>query len=174
FIAGLLRHAREITAVTNQTVNSYKRLWGGDEAPSYVCWGHNNSSALVRVPTYKPHKSGSARVEYRGLDPAANPYLAYAVLLEAGLRGIANEYELPEEIDGDLRDLSPRERKVLGYQALPTSLDEALTAMEESELVAETLGEQLYSWFLDNKHNEWRQYRAQVTEFELRHGLTHF
>ena len=98
----------------------------------------------------------------------------HAVLLEAGLRGIANEYELPEEIDGDLRDLSPRERKVIGYQALPTSLDEALTAMEESELVAETLGEQLYSWFLDNKHNEWRQYRAQVTEFELRHGLTHF
>ena len=174
FIAGLLRHAREITAITNQTVNSYKRLWGGDEAPSYVCWGHNNSSALVRVPTYKPHKSGSARVEYRALDSAANPYLAYAVLLEAGLRGIAEEYELPEEIEGDLRDLSPRERKVLGYEPLPTSLDEALTAMESSELVAETLGEQLYSYFLDNKHDEWRQYRAQVTEFELRTGLTQF
>lgn len=174
FIAGLLRHAREITAVTNQTVNSYKRLWGGDEAPSYVCWGHNNSTALVRVPTYKPHKPGSARVEYRALDAAANPYLAYAVLLEAGLRGIVNEYEIPDEIEGDLRDLSARERKVLGYEALPSSLDEALTAMEESELVAETLGEQLYSYFLDNKHNEWRQYRAQVTDFELRTGLTQF
>ena len=174
FVAGLLRHAPEITAVTNQYINSYKRLWGGDEAPSFVSWGHNNSSALVRIPMYKPNKGAAARVEYRALDGASNPYLAYAVLLEAGLRGIVNEYELPDEIEGDLRDLSPRERKVLGYEPLPTSLDEALTAMESSELVAETLGEQLYSWFLDNKHDEWQQYRAQVTDFELRSGLTRF
>ena len=95
FIAGLLRHAPEITAVTNQYVNSYKRLWGGGEAPSFVCWGHNNRSALIRVPLYKPDKGGSSRIEYRAIDSAANPYLAYALLLNAGLKGIENEYELP-------------------------------------------------------------------------------
>lgn len=171
FIAGLLAHAPEITAITNQTVNSYKRLWGGDEAPSYVCWGHNNSSALVRVPTYKPHKPASARVEYRALDPMANPYLAFAVLIEAGLRGIEGEYEVPEEISGDLRDLSVRERHVLGYRDLPRTLDEALRITETSDLVAETLGEQLFEFFLSNKRNEWNAYRRQVTEFELRQGL---
>ncbi|SJM49690.1 glutamine synthetase family protein [Gulosibacter sp. 10] len=171
FIAGLLHHAREITAITCQHVNSYRRLWGGDEAPSYVCWGHNNSSALVRVPTYKPHKSRSARVEYRGIDSSANPYLAYAVLLEAGLRGIRHGYEIPDEIEGDLRDLSARERKVLGYENLPMNLDGALELLEESELVAETLGEQMFQHFLSNKHDEWLGYRSQVTEFELRRTL---
>jgi glutamine synthetase len=171
FIAGLLRHAREITAITNQSVNSYKRLWGGDEAPSYICWGHNNSSALVRVPTYKPNKSRSARLEYRAIDSHANPYLAFAVLIEAGLRGIEGEYEVPEEIDGDLRDLSVRERHVLGYDDLPHDLDEALLITEQSELVAQTLGEQLFEFFLENKRNEWKSFRRQVTEFELRQGL---
>lgn len=174
FIAGLLRHAPEITALTCQTVNSYKRLWGGDEAPSYVCWGHNNSSALVRVPTYKPNKGNSARVEYRPIDSAANPYLAFAVMLEAGLRGIDGAYELPEEITGDVRDLSERERRVLGFTALPKNLDDALELTEESELVAGTLGEQLFSFFLDNKHDEWRQYRSQITDFELRTGLAKY
>ena len=155
-------------------MNSYKRIWGGDEAPSHVCWGHNNSSALVRVPTYKPNKGNSARVEYRALDSAANPYLAFAVLLEAGLTGIAEEYELPEEIDGDLRDLSERERRVLGFKTLPSNLDTALELTQESELVAQTLGEQLFSYFLDNKHDEWRQYRAQITDFELRTGLAKY
>jgi glutamine synthetase len=102
FVAGLLRHAREISAITNQYVNSYKRLWGGDEAPSFISWGHNNSSALVRIPMYKPHKGGSARVEYRALDSAANPYLAYTVILAAGLKGIEEEYELPPEAEGDV------------------------------------------------------------------------
>lgn len=171
FIAGLLRHAREISAITNQSVNSYKRLWGGDEAPSWVCWGHNNSSALIRVPTYKPAKPRSARIEYRAIDTIANPYLAFAVMLEAGLRGIEGEYDVPEEIDGDLRDLSARERKVLGYEGLPQSLDEAIEACEQSELVASTLGEQLFDYFLDNKRAEWDAYRNQVTEFELRTGL---
>ncbi|MGO2110819.1 MAG: glutamine synthetase family protein [Pseudoclavibacter sp.] len=171
FMAGLLRHAAEITAVTNQFVNSYKRLWGGDEAPSFICWGHNNSSALVRVPMYKPHKGGSARIEFRSLDSAANPYLAYAVLLNAGLKGIEEGYELPPEVEGDIRDLSPRERSVLGYQPLPGSLEAAIDVMEGSELVADTLGEQVFSFFLDNKRAEWQQYRAQVTPFELRSGL---
>ena len=174
FIAGILKHAREITAVTCQSVNSYKRLWGGDEAPSYVCWGHNNSSALVRVPTYKPSKGGSARVEYRALDSATNPYLAYAILLEAGLKGIEEEYEIPEEVTVDLRDLTDRERKILGYEELPKSLSDALALTEQSELVAETLGEQLFSYFLANKRKEWQEYRAQVTEFELRTGLTRY
>ena len=170
FMAGLLRHAPEITAVTNQFVNSYKRLWGGDEAPSYICWGHNNSSALLRVPMYKPHKGGSARVEYRAMDSVANPYLAYALLLKAGLKGIEEGYELAPEVEGDIRDLTPLERSVLGYEPLPTSLDEAIVKMEESELVAETLGEQVFSYFLANKRQEWREYRSQVTPFELRHG----
>ncbi len=172
FIAGMLRHAPEICAVTNQTVNSYKRLWGGDEAPSWICWGHNNSSALIRVPTYKPAKSQSARIEYRAIDAVANPYLAFAVMIEAGLRGIEGEYSAPEEIDGDLRDLSVRERKVLGYEGLPSSLDEAIQACEHSELVASTLGEQLFDYFLDNKRAEWEAYRHQITEIELRTGLT--
>lgn len=172
FIAGLLRYAPEIAAVTNQHVNSYKRIWGGDEAPSYVCWGRNNSSALVRVPSYKPGKGRSVRVEYRGLDSAANPYLAYALLLAAGLKGIEDEIELPPEVEGDVRELSPRERSVLGFHPLPSSLMEAVRIMEESELVATTLGEQVFSYVLANKREEWRGYRAQVTPFELRLGRT--
>ena len=171
FMAGLLTHAAEITAVTNQFVNSYKRLWGGDEAPSYICWGHNNSSALVREPLYKPHKGGSARIEYRSLDSAANPYLAYALMLNAGLKGIEEGYELPPEVEGDIRDLTARERSVLGYEPLPGSLEDAINRMEESELVASTLGEQVFSFFLANKRAEWHEYRAQVTPFELRSGL---
>ncbi|CAG7845439.1 Glutamine synthetase [Pseudoclavibacter triregionum] len=171
FVAGLLRHAPEITAVTNQWVNSYKRLWGGDEAPSYVCWGHSNRSALVRVPRYKPNKGSSARVEYRAMDSAANPYLAFSLLLAAGLKGIEEEYELPAEAVEDVWAMTPRERSVLGYQPMPTSLDEAVRLMEESELVAETLGEQVFSYFLANKREEWNQYRGQVTPFELESSL---
>jgi len=171
FVAGLLRHAPEITAVTNQFVNSYKRLWGGDEAPSYVTWGHNNRSALVRVPLYKPGKGQSARVEYRGIDSAANPYLSYALLLAAGLKGIEEGYELPAEADSDVFDLSSAERRALGYQALPSSLDRALLIMEESELVAETLGEQVFNYVLLNKRREWAGYRSQVTPFELEANL---
>ncbi|GAA0605263.1 type I glutamate--ammonia ligase [Kribbella sandramycini] len=167
FIAGLLHHAAEITAVTNQWVNSYKRLAVGDEAPSFVSWGHNNRSALVRVPMYKPHKGQSSRVEFRSLDSAANPYLAFALMLAAGLKGIEEGYELPREVEEDVWSLTPRERKALGIKPLPGSLAEAIHAMEESELVAETLGEHVFDFFLRNKRAEWQDYRRQVTPFEL-------
>lgn len=171
FIAGLLRHANEIAAVTNQFVNSYKRLWGGDEAPSFVTWGHTNRSALVRVPMYKPNKSQSSRVEYRGLDSATNPYLAYALLLAAGLKGIQEQYELPPEAEDNVWSLTDAERRALGYGSLPASLDHALEYMENSELVAETLGEQVFNYVLRNKRKEWEGYRAQVTPFELKNNL---
>jgi glutamine synthetase len=174
FIAGLLRHAREITAVTNQWVNSYKRLFPQahrgspvSEAPSYVCWGHLNSSALVRVPMYKPGKANSTRIEVRSLDPACNPYLTLGVLLSAGLAGIEGEYELPPGAEEDVSLLTDAERRALGYGDLPHNLADALRAMEESELVAETLGEHVFDFFLRNKRTEWMDYRAQVTPFEL-------
>jgi glutamine synthetase len=171
FIAGLLRHAPEITAVTNQFVNSYKRLWGGDEAPSFVTWGHNNRSALVRVPLYKPNKGQSSRVEYRAIDSAANPYLAFSLVLAAGLKGIEEGYELPAEAEDNVWSLSDAERRALGYNQLPASLDHALSLMEDSELVAETLGEHVFNYVLKNKRQEWKEYRAQVTPFELRSNL---
>ncbi|TWD83157.1 L-glutamine synthetase [Kribbella amoyensis] len=167
FIAGLLHHAAEITAVTNQWVNSYKRLAVGDEAPSFVSWGHNNRSALVRVPMYKPHKGQSSRVEFRSLDSAANPYLAFALMLAAGLKGIEEGYELPREVEDDIWSLTDRERRALGIKPLPSSLAEAISAMEDSELVAETLGEHVFDFFLRNKRVEWQDYRRQVTPFEL-------
>ena len=171
FIAGLLKHANEISAVTNQFVNSYKRLWGGDEAPSFITWGHNNRSALVRVPMYKPNKGQSSRVEYRALDSAANPYLAYALMLAAGLKGIEEGYELPPEAEDNVWALSDAERRALGYSALPASLDHALEYMEASELVAETLGEQVFNYVLLNKRKEWEAYRGQVTPLELKNNL---
>jgi glutamine synthetase len=171
FIAGLLRHANEIAAVTNQFVNSYKRLWGGDEAPSFVTWGHNNRSALVRVPMYKPNKGGSTRVEYRALDSAVNPYLAYALMLAAGLKGIEEGYELPPESEDNVWQMTDAERRALGYSALPASLDHALEYMETSELVAETLGESVFNYVLRNKRMEWEAYRGQVTPLELKNNL---
>jgi len=171
FIAGLLRHANEIAAVTNQFVNSYKRLWGGDEAPSFVTWGHANRSALIRVPMYKPNKGQSTRIEYRALDSAANPYLAYALMLAAGLKGIEEGYELPPEAEDNVWSLSDAERRALGYAPLPASLDHALELMEDSELVAETLGEQVFTYVLLNKRKEWEAYRGQVTPFELKSNL---
>jgi glutamine synthetase len=177
FIAGLLRHAPEITAVTNQFVNSYKRLWGGSSqnklgaSPSFVTWGHNNRSALVRVPLYKPNKGQSARVEYRAIDSAANPYLAFSLLLAAGLKGIEEGYELPAEAEDNVWELSDAERRALGYSQLPASLDHAVSLMEESELVAQTLGEQVFNFVLLNKRQEWREYRAQVTPYELKSNL---
>jgi glutamine synthetase len=171
FIAGLLRHANEIAAVTNQFVNSYKRLWGGDEAPSFVTWGHNNRSALVRVPMYKPNKGGTTRVEYRALDSAVNPYLAYALMLAAGLKGIEEGYELPPESEDNVWQMTDAERRALGYSALPASLDHALEYMETSELVAETLGESVFNYVLRNKRMEWEAYRGQVTPLELKNNL---
>ncbi|MCW4459615.1 type I glutamate--ammonia ligase [Microbacterium sp. MPKO10] len=172
FIAGLLTHAQEITAVTNQFVNSYKRIWGGDEAPSFVTWGHNNRSALIRVPMYKPHKGQSSRVEYRGIDSACNPYLAFSLMLAAGLKGIEEGYELPAEAENNVWSLSDAERRALGYEPLPSNLDHAVQYMEQSELVAETLGSQVYDYFMLNKRQEWYDYRAQVTPYELRTNLT--
>ncbi|CAB4877442.1 unannotated protein [freshwater metagenome] len=167
FIAGILTHAHEITAVTNQFVNSYKRLWGGGEAPPFITWGHNNTSALVRVPMYKPGKEQSVRIEYRGLDAAANPYLAYALLLSAGMKGIDEGYELAPEAEGDIASLTATERRALGYRPLPENLHRALHYMEESELVAETLGEQVFNFFIRNKQAEWNAYGRQVTPWEL-------
>jgi len=167
FVAGLLAHAREITAVTNQWVNSYKRLAGGGEAPAYVCWGRSNRSALIRVPLFKPDKAASARIEYRALDPACNPYLAFALLLTAGLDGVERGLPLPDEAEDDVWELTPRERRALGVVALPRSLDSAINLMEESELVAETLGERVFDYFLRNKRAEYEEYRRQVTPWEL-------
>ena len=167
FIAGLLVHAPEITAVTNQWVNSYKRLAGGGEAPAWICWGHNNRSALIRVPMYKPAKGNSTRIEYRAMDSGVNPYLAFSVLLAAGLKGIEEGYELPPGSEDDVWSLTSAERRALGMDPLPGSLNQAIAAMEKSELVAETLGEHVFDFFLRNKRAEWEDYRRQVTAWEL-------
>jgi glutamine synthetase len=166
FIAGLLQHAPEFTAITCQWVNSYKRLMGGGEAPAYICWGHNNRSALVRVPMYKPGKGQSVRAEYRALDSAANPYLAFAVLLAAGMKGVEEGYELPPGAEDDVWALTGKERSAMGMTPLPTSLAEAIRAMENSELVAETLGEHVFDFFLRNKRAEWDEYRRTVSAYE--------
>ncbi|MCD1144108.1 type I glutamate--ammonia ligase [Kocuria sp. LUK] len=171
FIAGLLRHAPEFTSITNQFVNSYKRLWGGGEAPSYLSWGHNNRSALVRVPLSKPDKVQAARVEYRGIDSATNPYLSYAVLLAAGLKGIENEYELPPAELDDIAAMSSAERRALGHNPLPSSLYDAIRETEDSEFMAELLGEQVFEHFLRNKRRDWNDYRRVVTHFELKNNL---
>jgi glutamine synthetase len=171
FIAGLLHHAPEFTAITNQWVNSYKRLTGGGEAPAWICWGHNNRSAMIRVPMYKPAKGNSTRIEVRSLDSACNPYLAFAVLLAAGLKGVEEGYELPPGAEDDVWALTESERRALGMAPLPSSLDQAIQAMERSELVAETLGEHVFDFFLRNKRSEWEDYRRQVTSFELERYL---
>ncbi|HXF57156.1 MAG TPA: type I glutamate--ammonia ligase [Actinomycetota bacterium] len=171
FMAGLLRHAREITAVTNQWVNSYKRLVPGFEAPVYVCWGIRNRSALVRVPLTKPGKESACRIEYRAPDPACNPYLAFAVILGAGLRGVENEYPLPLEASDDIYRMTDIERWGAGIEQLPESLPEAIAAMRGSGLVREVLGEHVFDWFLANKVAEWDEYKAYVTAFELQRYL---
>lgn len=167
FIAGLLHHATEITAVTNQWVNSYKRLSSESEAPTYACWGRANRSALIRIPQFAPGKSSSARIEYRAPDSAVNPYLAYALMLGAGLSGIEQELPLPEETENEVWRLTERERRALGIQRLPRNLDEALRVMESSELVAEVLGEHVFDYFMRNKRQEFENYRSQVTPWEL-------
>jgi glutamine synthetase len=167
FIAGLLKHAREITAVTNQWVNSYKRLNVRYEAPAYVCWARNNRSALVRVPIAKRGKESSTRVEFRSPDPACNPYLAFSVILAAGLKGIKEGYELAPEAANNIFQMSDEERAREGIMALPQSLGEAIDLMEGSELLADALGEHVFEYFIRNKRAEWSDYRAQVTPYEL-------
>lgn len=171
FIAGLLKHAPEITAVTCQWVNSYKRLVPGYEAPAYISWGTRNRSALVRVPEYKPGKEKATRAELRSPDPACNPYLTFAVMLAAGLKGIEEEYELPEPVEVDVYQLSEEELKARGIGTLPGSLGEAIELMEKSELVKECLGEHVFWSFIRNKKAEWDDYRAQVTEYEIKKYL---
>ena len=171
FVAGLLRHAREISAVTNQWVNSYKRLVPGFEAPLYVCWGVSNRSALVRVPLTKPGKEAAARIEYRAPDPACNPYLAFALILTAGLHGIEQEYELPAEATNDIYAMTDAERSDAGIAQLPESLPEAIAEMQRSELVREALGEHLFEWFIANKRAEWNEHRSYVTGLELERNL---
>jgi glutamine synthetase len=167
FMAGLLRHAPEVTAVTNQLVNSYKRLVPGFEAPCWISWARNNRSALVRVPVAKQGKVESTRLEYRSLDPACNPYLAFSVILAAGMEGIRNGYELPAEAPGNLFDLTDAERRELGIAPLPQSLADALDVMESSTLVRDVVGEHIFEWFQRNKRAEWAAYKAHVSQFEL-------
>ncbi len=167
FLAGVLRHAPEYTAVTNQWVNSYKRLVLGGEAPTTVCWGQANRSALVRVPNYSPGKASSQRIEVRSPDSSCNPYLMFAVIIAAGLRGVKNNYQLPAPAEDDVWSLSDAERRAMGYVDLPNSLGLAVEAMERSEFIAETLGEHVYEFFLRNKKAEWDAYRRQVTPYEL-------
>jgi glutamine synthetase len=171
FIAGLLAHAREITAVTNQWVNSYKRLNVRYEAPVYVCWARNNRSALVRVPLHKKGKESSTRIEFRSPDPACNPYLAFSVILAAGLKGIEEGYELAPEATNNIFELTPEERAAEGIASLPQSLGEAIDVMESSELVAEALGEHVFDYFIRNKRDEWAEYKAQVTPWEIEQYL---
>jgi len=171
FMAGLLRHGREITAVTNQLVNSYKRLVVGYEAPVWMSWASNNRSALIRVPLTKPDKTSSTRIEIRSPDPACNPYLAFAVILAAGRAGIRGEYELPAETTQNLFELTPEEAEKLDVRPLPRSLSEALDEMEGSELVFDALGEHIFEWFLRNKRDEWRSYKAHVSQWELERYL---
>jgi glutamine synthetase len=167
FTAGLLRHAPEITAVTNQWVNSYKRMVAGYEAPIHVSWARNNRSALVRVPVVKRNKNESTRLEYRAPDSACNPYLAFAVILAAGLKGIEDNYDLPREASANLFTMTPEELAADDIRSLPGSLHEAVTEMERSELVAEALGEHVFEWFIRNKRAEWSAYKTHVSQFEL-------
>ena len=171
FMAGLLRHAAEITAITNQTVNSYKRLVPGFEAPVHISWARNNRSGLIRVPIQKRNNEQSTRIEYRSPDPACNPYLAFSVILAAGLRGIKEGYELPQEADANLFEIGDDMLEKLGIGQLPQSMSDALRVMERSELVAEALGEHIFEWFLRNKRAEWRGYKTHISQYELNRYL---
>lgn len=167
FIAGLLKHALEITSVTNQWVNSYKRLVPGYEAPVYICWAQMNRSALVRVPMYKPGKEKSTRIEYRAPDPACNPYLAFSVMLAAGLEGIEKRYSLPEPANNNIYRMTEEERQRAKIQSLPEDLLEAIKITENSELVRRALGDRVFEYFIRNKKLEWDEYKAQVTQYEI-------
>ena len=167
FIAGQLRHAREMSAIFAQWVNSYKRLVPGYEAPVYVAWSRRNRSALVRVPLYHPGREQATRMELRCPDPACNPYLTFAVLLQAGLEGIEQGYELPEPMEKTLYHLSPEERQRQGIEQLPETLGEAVEIAAGSELVLRTLGEHMFNRFIEIKRREWEDYRVQVTQWEL-------
>jgi len=167
YIAGLLYHAKEITAITNQWMNSYKRLVPGYEAPVYISWARRNRSTLVRVPMYKPGKEKATRIEYRSPDPACNPYLAFSVMLAAGLEGIEKKYEIPAQMEQDLYHITEEERDKLRIDSLPGSLIEAIGITGESELIRKTLGDHIFHNFIMSKHIEWDDYMVQITPFEL-------
>jgi glutamine synthetase len=171
YTAGILKHAKEISAITSQWVNSYKRLVPGYEAPVYIAWARRNRSALVRVPMYKPGKEKATRIELRCPDPACNPYLAFAVMLAAGLKGVEKDYKLAAPVEEDIFEMSEKERKQHGIDSLPGSLQEAVQVMEKSELVRETLGDHIFQKFIENKNIEWDQYRLHVSQFELERYL---
>jgi len=171
YIAGLLKHAPEITAVCNQWVNSYKRLVPGYEAPVYVSWARRNRSDLIRVPEYRPGREKATRIELRSPDPACNPYLAFSVMLAAGLEGIEKKYNVPGPIEENVYEMSEEERMRRGIGTLPASLLEAILLTEQSELVQKALGDHVFKAFIKNKKIEWDQYRSQVTEYELKRHL---
>jgi glutamine synthetase len=172
FIAGQLKHMPEITSVLNQYVNSYKRLVPGYEAPVYISWAHRNRTALIRVPLYIQGRESSVRAELRNPDPAANPYLAFAVMLAAGLEGIEQDYELPPSIEPNIYKMTPTERETIGLDLLPNNLYEAIRITQESRLVQQTLGDHVFERFITNKLNEWYEYREQVTDWEIRRYLS--
>jgi glutamine synthetase len=171
YMAGILKHSKEITAVTSQWVNSYKRLVPGYEAPVYIAWARRNRSALVRVPMYKPGKEKATRMELRSPDPACNPYLAFSVMLAAGLKGIEKGYELPAPVEEDIFEMTEAERKKMGIDSLPGSLEEAISITEKSELVREALGDHIFEKFIENKKIEWDAYRTHVSQFEIERYL---
>jgi len=171
YVAGLLKHGPEITSVTSQWVNSYKRLVPGYEAPVYLSWARRNRSDLIRVPEYKPGKENATRIEYRSPDPACNPYLTFAVMLAAGLEGIEKGYEPPPPVEENVYEMSDKERKEKGIDTLPASLWEAIQLTEKSEIVRKALGDHVFEAFLKNKKIEWDQYRTQVTDYELKKYL---
>ncbi len=171
YIAGLLKHAPEITAVNNQWVNSYKRLVPGYEAPVYLSWARRNRSDLIRVPEYRPGREKATRIEFRSPDPACNPYLAFSVMLAAGLEGIEKKYPVPDPVKENVYEMTAEERKERGIDTLPASLFEAILLTEKSELVRRALGEHVFSAFIQNKKIEWDYYRTQVTEYELKRYL---
>jgi glutamine synthetase len=171
FLAGLIRHAAEITAVTNQWVNSYKRLVPGFEAPVYASWTRGSWGDLVRVPAYRPGREGSVRIEYRAPDAACNPYLAFSVILAAGLAGVENQYPLPEPVQGDIYQMSDADLAELGISRLPTNLHQAVALAERSDLVRSALGDRVFDSFIRNKRIEWQQYERAVTDYEIAHYL---
>jgi len=167
YIAGIIKHAREIAAVTNQWVNSYKRLVPGYEAPVYISWARRNRSTMIRVPMYKPGKEQATRIEFRSPDPACNPYLAFAVMLAAGVKGIEENYPLADPIEEDIYEMDGEARKRAGINSLPGNLFEALQEVEKSELVRETLGDHIFNKFVANKKIEWDRYRTHVSQYEI-------
>ena len=167
YIAGIIMHAREIAAITNQWVNSYKRLVPGYEAPVYISWARRNRSTMIRVPMYKPGKEQATRIEFRSPDPACNPYLAFAIMLAAGVKGIEENYPLPDPIEEDIYEMDEEARDRAGIASLPGNLFEALQEIEKSELVRETLGDHIFNKFIANKKIEWDRYRTHVSQYEI-------